>query len=121
MDLNNFMFVFLRPACFEDVTPKEDNQNKDTKDNQYQIVNRFDNFGGGWGYSGHSVEAIRFSADTDVMICEFRFKHFKLVLFIFLLFQMVLVCMAEEENTLANSNFMIWAAMVVVMKKKELL
>ncbi|XP_023291814.2 E3 ubiquitin-protein ligase highwire [Lucilia cuprina] len=59
------------PACFEDVTPKEANQNKDTKDNQYQVVNRFDNFGGGWGYSGHSVEAIRFSADTDVVIYGF--------------------------------------------------
>lgn len=60
-----------RPACFEDVSPKEDNQNKELKDNQYQICNRFDNFGGGWGYSGHSVEAIRFSADTDVMICKY--------------------------------------------------
>ncbi|KAL9885814.1 MYC binding protein highwire isoform 2-T2 [Glossina fuscipes fuscipes] len=59
------------PSCFEDVAPKEDNQNKDAKDSQYQVVNRFDNFGGGWGYSGHSVEAIRFSADTDVIIYGF--------------------------------------------------
>ncbi|XP_011290756.1 E3 ubiquitin-protein ligase highwire [Musca domestica] len=59
------------PACFEDISPKEDNQSKELKDNQYQVCNRFDNFGGGWGYSGHSVEAIRFSADTDVMIYGF--------------------------------------------------
>lgn len=24
--------------------------------------------GGGWGYSAHSVEAIRFSADTDILL-----------------------------------------------------
>ena len=27
--------------------------------------------GGGWGYSGHSIEAIRFVPDTDVMIGGF--------------------------------------------------
>ena len=31
-------------------------------------MNRFDSHGGGWGYSGHSIEAVRFSADTDIMI-----------------------------------------------------
>ena len=24
--------------------------------------------GGGWGYSGHSIEAIRFMADTDLLL-----------------------------------------------------
>lgn len=24
--------------------------------------------GGGWGYSGHSIEAIRFSADSDILL-----------------------------------------------------
>lgn len=39
--------------------------------NDFQTVTRFENFGGGWGYSGHSVEAIRFMADTDVTIVGF--------------------------------------------------
>lgn len=34
----------------------------------YQIVNRFDSHGGGWGYSGHAVEAIRFMCETEVII-----------------------------------------------------
>uniref|UniRef100_A0A0K2UH48 RCR-type E3 ubiquitin transferase n=1 Tax=Lepeophtheirus salmonis TaxID=72036 RepID=A0A0K2UH48_LEPSM len=34
----------------------------------YNVVNRFDSFGGGWGYSGHSIEAIRFMVDTDILI-----------------------------------------------------
>lgn len=29
---------------------------------------RFENFGGGWGYFGHSVEAIRFMCDTDILM-----------------------------------------------------
>lgn len=37
----------------------------------FQAVNRFENHGGGWGYSGHSVEAIRFMADTDILIGGF--------------------------------------------------
>ncbi|XP_050560251.1 E3 ubiquitin-protein ligase MYCBP2 isoform X7 [Spodoptera frugiperda] len=34
----------------------------------YQTVNRFESNGGGWGYSGHSVEAIRFMCDTDILL-----------------------------------------------------
>ncbi|XP_031417201.1 E3 ubiquitin-protein ligase MYCBP2 isoform X1 [Clupea harengus] len=34
----------------------------------YSVVNRFESHGGGWGYSAHSVEAIRFCADTDVLL-----------------------------------------------------
>lgn len=34
----------------------------------FQCVNRFESHGGGWGYSGHSIEAIRFMADTDVLL-----------------------------------------------------
>lgn len=34
----------------------------------FTSVNRFDNHGGGWGYSGHSIEAIRFMADTDILL-----------------------------------------------------
>ena len=31
-------------------------------------VTRFESHGGGWGYSGHSVEAVRFMCDTDVLL-----------------------------------------------------
>lgn len=34
----------------------------------YLTVNRFESHGGGWGYSGHSVEAIRFMSDTDILL-----------------------------------------------------
>ncbi|XP_033370101.1 E3 ubiquitin-protein ligase MYCBP2 isoform X17 [Parus major] len=34
----------------------------------YSVVNRFESHGGGWGYSAHSVEAIRFCADTDILL-----------------------------------------------------
>ena len=37
----------------------------------YSAVNRFESHGGGWGYSGHSVEAIRFMADMDVLLGGF--------------------------------------------------
>ncbi|XP_068159965.1 LOW QUALITY PROTEIN: E3 ubiquitin-protein ligase highwire [Drosophila tropicalis] len=59
------------PGCFEQVLPKQPHQTAEAQSGEYQVVNRFDNFGGGWGYSGHSVEAIRFAADTDIVICGF--------------------------------------------------
>ena len=34
-------------------------------------VTFFSAHGGGWGYSGHSIEAIRFVSDTDVLIGGF--------------------------------------------------
>ncbi|XP_064076475.1 E3 ubiquitin-protein ligase MYCBP2 [Vanessa tameamea] len=34
----------------------------------YFTVNRFENHGGGWGYSGHSIEAIRFMCDNDIKL-----------------------------------------------------
>ncbi|CAH2243754.1 jg7138, partial [Pararge aegeria aegeria] len=34
----------------------------------YVTVSRFENHGGGWGYSGHSVEAVRFMCDTDILL-----------------------------------------------------
>lgn len=45
--------------------------------NDFQTVTRFENLGGGWGYSGQSVEAIRFMADTDVVLskCLLPSKH----------------------------------------------
>ena len=41
-----------------------------TKDD-FSVVNRFESHGGGWGYSGHSIEAVRFSVDTDVLLGGF--------------------------------------------------
>lgn len=32
----------------------------------YQCINRFDGYGGGWGYSAHSVEAIQFRTSCDI-------------------------------------------------------
>lgn len=34
----------------------------------FQTVNRFESHGGGWGYSGHSIEAIRFMCDTEILL-----------------------------------------------------
>jgi len=31
----------------------------------------FPGHGGGWGYSAHSIEAIRFMADTDILLGGF--------------------------------------------------
>ena len=37
----------------------------------FSIVNRFHSHGGGWGYSGHSIEAVRFTVDTDILMGGF--------------------------------------------------
>ncbi|KAL5012682.1 hypothetical protein ScPMuIL_011233 [Solemya velum] len=37
----------------------------------YSIVNRFESHGGGWGYSGHSIESIRFMTDTEILLGGF--------------------------------------------------
>nr|XP_054754619.1 LOW QUALITY PROTEIN: E3 ubiquitin-protein ligase MYCBP2-like [Lytechinus pictus] len=34
----------------------------------FSVVNRFEGYGGGWGYSGHSVEAVRFCPDADILL-----------------------------------------------------
>ncbi|CAK9797457.1 E3 ubiquitin-protein ligase MYCBP2 [Anthophora quadrimaculata] len=34
----------------------------------FVTVNRFESLGGGWGYSAHSIEAIRFKPDTDILL-----------------------------------------------------
>ncbi|RWS17339.1 E3 ubiquitin-protein ligase MYCBP2-like isoform X4 [Dinothrombium tinctorium] len=58
------------------LTVKDDEQSKNqisktfNKDD-FSIVNRFESHGGGWGYSGHSVEAIRFMADSDIIVGGF--------------------------------------------------
>lgn len=58
------------PQCFEQVRPRPVSTAKESENSDFLTVSRFENFGGGWGYSGHSVEAIRFMADTDIVICK---------------------------------------------------
>lgn len=43
---------------------------------EFLTVNRFENNGGGWGYSGHSVEAIRFMCDVDIMLGTFTISTY---------------------------------------------
>uniref|UniRef100_A0A914IDA9 4Fe-4S ferredoxin-type domain-containing protein n=1 Tax=Globodera rostochiensis TaxID=31243 RepID=A0A914IDA9_GLORO len=38
-------------------------------DRDCRVVRRFENFGGGWGYSAHCVEAIQFMTNKEVMFC----------------------------------------------------
>lgn len=59
------------PHCFETATPVPLTLSKENQASDYQSVCRFDNLGGGWGYSGHSVEAIRFMADTNIIVGGF--------------------------------------------------
>lgn len=63
-------------SCFEQTSKPAGSLMKDSINlSDFQTVNRFENFGGGWGYSSHSVEAIRFMADTDVVLgMEFKKK-----------------------------------------------
>lgn len=63
------------PLCFEQTSKPAGSLMKDSMNlSDFQTVTRFENFGGGWGYSSHSVEAIRFMADTDVVLgMEFIF------------------------------------------------
>lgn len=58
------------PHCFETavVLPSK---SKEALTGEYQALCRFENLGGGWGYSGHSVEAVRFMCDTDISIGGF--------------------------------------------------
>lgn len=44
---------------------------KDSKENRK--VCRFEAFGGGWGYFGHSVEAVRFMCDTDILMGKINY------------------------------------------------
>jgi len=34
-------------------------------------VSVYTGYGGGWGYSGHSIEAVRFSCDSDILLGGF--------------------------------------------------
>lgn len=59
-------------TCFEVETKTKGNKaflGESTKDcKESRKICRFEAFGGGWGYFGHSVEAVRFMCDTDVVM-----------------------------------------------------
>lgn len=49
-----------KPSVSSESTIKESKESRK--------ICRFEAFGGGWGYFGHSVEAIRFMCDTDIIM-----------------------------------------------------
>lgn len=55
-------------AVKEEVEDRQLVSEKQYSREDFQTVNRFESHGGGWGYSGHSIEAIRFMADTDILL-----------------------------------------------------
>ncbi|XP_034942184.1 E3 ubiquitin-protein ligase MYCBP2-like [Chelonus insularis] len=55
-------------SVIEENELNQSNHDKIYSREDFMTVNRFENHGGGWGYSGHSIEAIRFSADTDILL-----------------------------------------------------
>ncbi|XP_011315230.1 E3 ubiquitin-protein ligase MYCBP2 isoform X2 [Fopius arisanus] len=57
-----------RLMVIEENETNQSNQDKVYSREDYVTVSRFENHGGGWGYSGHSIEAIRFMADTDILL-----------------------------------------------------
>lgn len=58
-------------AVKEEIEDRQMVAGKQYSKEDFQSVNRFENHGGGWGYSGHSIEAIRFMADTDILLGGF--------------------------------------------------
>lgn len=46
----------------------------------FATVSRFENHGGGWGYSGQSIEAIRFMADTDILLGNLKIKCHSIII-----------------------------------------
>lgn len=55
----------------EDSLDKTTQQAKVYSREDFSAVSRFESHGGGWGYSAHSIEAIRFMADTDILLGGF--------------------------------------------------
>lgn len=60
-------------AIKEEVDERQLVSEKQYSRDDFQTVNRFESHGGGWGYSGHSIEAIRFMADTDILLGMYIF------------------------------------------------
>ncbi|XP_048243746.1 E3 ubiquitin-protein ligase MYCBP2-like isoform X7 [Haliotis rufescens] len=60
----------LNMTVIEEAREKQSTSKIYTRED-YSIINRFESHGGGWGYSGHSVEAVRFMCDTDILLGGF--------------------------------------------------
>lgn len=58
-------------AVSEDISDMQLVSGKQYSKEDFQAINRFESHGGGWGYSGHSIEAIRFMSDTDILLGGF--------------------------------------------------
>lgn len=58
-------------AVKEEVEERQLVAGKQYSREDFQSVSRFESHGGGWGYSGHSIEAVRFMADTDILLGGF--------------------------------------------------
>lgn len=68
MDTLNMAHDLEATAIKEEMDDKHHITEKHYCKEDFQVLNRFGSHGGGWGYSGHSVEAIRFMADTDILL-----------------------------------------------------
>lgn len=69
-------------ACLDTLTQAQDENLSIVEENEcdqsthgkaysredFSTVSRFESHGGGWGYSAHSIEAIRFMPDTDILM-----------------------------------------------------
>ncbi|XP_043461333.1 E3 ubiquitin-protein ligase MYCBP2 isoform X1 [Leptopilina heterotoma] len=55
-------------TIMEESDSNQSTHNKIYNREDFVTVSRFENHGGGWGYSGHSIEAIRFMVDTDILL-----------------------------------------------------
>lgn len=89
--------------------------------NDFQTVTRFENFGGGWGYSGHSVEAIRFMADTDVVLGknDHRPTVDQFDSYLCASFQLDSECTVAVESIHASLSCTTWAWKEVDMNRTE--
>lgn len=71
LDTLTVAYDFKMTAIKEEIDDRHLVTGKTYSRDDFQSVNRFESLGGGWGYSGHSIEAIRFMADTDILLGGF--------------------------------------------------
>lgn len=70
-DIKNGKSTTLRDQIINSLPGKRSGVGKVYSREDFSAVTRFESHGGGWGYSGHSIEAIRFMADTDILLGGF--------------------------------------------------
>ncbi|PIK49703.1 putative E3 ubiquitin-protein ligase MYCBP2 [Apostichopus japonicus] len=69
--LDTLSLSLVKGLTVENTHTQKEESPSETKVEDFSFVGRFEGYGGGWGYSGHSVEAIVFSTDTDVVVGGF--------------------------------------------------